>query len=233
MSFDVKKLGPALGGLILGLYLWDGLSGLTSGTLFLIVMPELMGRLPRLPAAKTMLVVLLIIALSAPFGLLVCGAVYYEKEMMELDPIYKDTAKAVLGARPESVPDYYAIVGVRRGAEPAEIKKVFREASKKYHPDKTDGNPELQARFVKITEAVRKLTGKGSDREAHAKELENAELQDMITRSVYYCALFGLWFVMYMMGQMAPKPKQPQIGPDGQPIPEAEADPAAAPAPPP
>ena len=30
----------------------------------------------------------------------------------------------VLGARPESIPDYYAIVGVRRGADTAEIKKV-------------------------------------------------------------------------------------------------------------
>ena len=30
----------------------------------------------------------------------------------------------VLGARPESIPDYYAIVGVRRGADTAELKKV-------------------------------------------------------------------------------------------------------------
>jgi len=41
-------------------------------------------------------------------------------------------------------PDYYATIGVRRGAEPSEIKKAFRELSKVYHPDKTAGNTELQ-----------------------------------------------------------------------------------------
>jgi len=222
-KFDFKLLSPALLVLIVSLYLWDGLSGLTSGTLFLIVMPEFFARLPTLPSAKTLLAVLLVFAVSSPLIGLVIGAVHYEKEIMELPAEYRDYAKMVVGARPESVPDYYKVIGVRRGAETAEIKKVFRELSKKYHPDKTDGNEELQAQFVKITEAVRKLTGKGSDREAHAKELENAELQDMITRAIYYCALFALWFVMYIVGQLSQRNrKEVQLRPDGTPVPPEE-----------
>jgi len=226
--FDMKMLSPALVSLIIGLYLWDGLSGLTSGTLFLIVMPEFFARLPPLPAAKTLLAVLLVVTISAPFGLIVVGAVYYEKEVMELPVEYRDYTKMALGARPESVPDYYKVIGVRRGAEPAEIKKVFRELSKKYHPDKTEGNMELQEQFVKITDAVRKLTGKGADREAHAKELENAELQDMITRAVYYCALFALWLVMYMIAQLGARGRQASLKPDGTPMTPEEQEEAAA-----
>jgi DnaJ-domain-containing protein 1 len=80
----------------------------------------------------------------APIGALVTGAMYFEKEMMEMPEEYKSLAKQVLGARPESVPDYYSIIGVRRGADTGEIKKAFRELSKVYHPDKTAGNTELQ-----------------------------------------------------------------------------------------
>lgn len=58
---------------------------------------------------------------------------------------------------------------------------------------------------------MRKLTGKGSDREAYFRELENAELQDMITRSVYFCLLFALWFVMTLLSYAS----RPRTAPAG------------------
>lgn len=211
----IKPLVIALSVLLVALYAFDGLSGLTSGVLFLIFMPEISQRLPPFPAMKTILFYTVVILLCAPFGLVVVGAVYYEKEIMQAPPEYRGYVKSFVGARPESVPDYYKIIGVRRGAEPQEIKKVFREASKLYHPDKTAGHPELQARFVEISDAVRKLTGKGSDRESYFKELENAELQDMITRCVYFCLLFSLWFVMTLLSWSA-KQKAAPAGVEGQ-----------------
>ena len=196
MEYSAKRVLPTMAALTVFLYIWDGLSGLTSGTLFLIVLPEFTHRLPKFPAVKTIAFYLCIFLAAAPIGALVTGAMYFEKEMMEMPDEYKSLAKRVLGARPESVPDYYAIIGVRRGADAGEIKKAFRDLSKIYHPDKTAGNPELQERFVRISEAARKLTGKANDRLAYSKELETAELTDMVTRSVYFGMLFCLWLLM-------------------------------------
>jgi len=109
---------------------------------------------------------------------------------------YKQAAKTMLGALPGSVPDYYAVIGVRRGADTSDIKRAFRKLSKIYHPDKTAGNLELQEKFVKIVNAMDMLTGKQSDKAAYIKELEDAELQDMVKRAVYYVMLFGLWFTI-------------------------------------
>ena len=39
------------------------------------------------------------------------------------------------------VNDPYEVLGVRRGASQEEIKEVYRELVKKYHPDKYQGNP--------------------------------------------------------------------------------------------
>ena len=117
----------------------------------MIVLPEFTHRLPKLPALKAVLFYLGVLVMVAPVGLLVFGAMNFEKEMMEMPEQWKSNIKYVLGAKPESVPDYYSIIGVRRGADPGEIKKAFRELSKVYHPDKTAGNPELQERFVKIS----------------------------------------------------------------------------------
>jgi len=225
MEFSAKRVLPTCAALMLFLYLWDGLSGLTSGTLFLIVLPEFTHRLPKFPAVKTIVFYLAILVVVLPIGALVTGAMYFEKEMMELPDEYKSLAKRVLGARPESVPDYYAIIGVRRGADPGEIKKKFRDLSKVYHPDKTAGNPELQERFVKISEAARKLTGKANDRTAYYKELETAELTDMVTRSVYFVMLFGLWAVMTVLS-LAGKKQQEGEATNEDGTPKAMAPPA-------
>ena len=53
--------------------------------------------------------------------------------------------------------DYYKILGLTKNASENEIKKSYRDLSKKYHPDKNNGNDE---KFKEITEAYETLSDK-------------------------------------------------------------------------
>ena len=53
--------------------------------------------------------------------------------------------------------DYYAVLGVERGAPDGEIKKSFRRLTQQWHPDVND-DPAAQARFKEINEAYQVLS---------------------------------------------------------------------------
>jgi len=52
--------------------------------------------------------------------------------------------------------DYYAALGVERGASADEIKKAYRRLAQKFHPD-VSKEPEAEARFKEIAEAYQTL----------------------------------------------------------------------------
>lgn len=53
--------------------------------------------------------------------------------------------------------DYYDILGVKENASDAEIKHVYRDLAKKYHPDKNKGDKSAEAKFKEISEAYNVL----------------------------------------------------------------------------
>ncbi|NJO20089.1 MAG: DnaJ domain-containing protein, partial [Spirulinaceae cyanobacterium RM2_2_10] len=54
--------------------------------------------------------------------------------------------------------DYYAILGVKKGADAGEIKRAFRKLALKYHPDRNPGNQQAEARFKEASEAYEVLS---------------------------------------------------------------------------
>src|SRR3954449_6026168 len=77
--------------------------------------------------------------------------------------------------------DYYEVLGVKRDAEPDEIKKAYRQLALKNHPDKNPGDAEAERRFKDAAEANEVLSDPPKrqryDRYGHAG-LEGAGVHD-------------------------------------------------------
>ncbi|HEX2677601.1 MAG TPA: DnaJ domain-containing protein [Polyangiales bacterium] len=76
--------------------------------------------------------------------------------------------------------DYYALLGVAPDASVDAIKLAFRTFARKYHPDRLAGEPEEQAKVVRIyrrgTEAYRVLTH-FEQRRAYDQQLAQGKLR--------------------------------------------------------
>ncbi|MDH5543160.1 MAG: molecular chaperone DnaJ [Nitrospinota bacterium] len=53
--------------------------------------------------------------------------------------------------------DYYEVLGVERNSDKSEIKKAYRKAAMKYHPDKNPGDKEAEEKFKESSEAYEVL----------------------------------------------------------------------------
>lgn len=54
--------------------------------------------------------------------------------------------------------DYYEVLGVAREASDDDIRKAYRQAALKHHPDRNQGNPSAEAKFKEATEAYSVLS---------------------------------------------------------------------------
>lgn len=58
----------------------------------------------------------------------------------------------------ETKRDYYEVLGLKKGASDAEIKKAFRQQAKKYHPDLHPGDAAAEKSFKEVNEAYEVLS---------------------------------------------------------------------------
>ena len=49
--------------------------------------------------------------------------------------------------------DFYAVLGVAKDADTAEIKKAYRKLAKQYHPDRNAGDAAAEQKFKDVGEA--------------------------------------------------------------------------------
>ena len=56
--------------------------------------------------------------------------------------------------------DYYEVLGLQKGASDDEIKKAYRQAAKKYHPDLHPGDKECEEKMKEANEAYEILSDK-------------------------------------------------------------------------
>ncbi len=54
--------------------------------------------------------------------------------------------------------DYYEVLGVAKDASPEDVKKAFRKAALKYHPDRNPGDKEAEGKFKEVAEAYEVLS---------------------------------------------------------------------------
>jgi molecular chaperone DnaJ len=50
--------------------------------------------------------------------------------------------------------DFYGILGVKRNANAADIKKAYRKLSLQYHPDKNTEDPDAKRKFQEISSGM-------------------------------------------------------------------------------
>ena len=73
--------------------------------------------------------------------------------------------------------DYYAILGLERGAANREIKKAYRKLVRKWHPDLNPNDPTCRARIQEVNEAYEMLSDP-EKRKAYEGRIEEGRISE-------------------------------------------------------
>ena len=86
--------------------------------------------------------------------------------------------------------DYYEVLGVSKDASENDIKKAYRKAAMKYHPDRNPGNKEAEEKFKEVNEAYAVLSDK--DKRAKYDQFGHAGVDPKFAPGAGRCRIRGL-----------------------------------------
>lgn len=127
---------------------------------------------------------------------------------------------------PATTADYWAVLGLRPGADPQSLKRAFRAEARRWHPDLNGNDPVAEERFKLVNEAYAVLSDPGRRQAWEAGEsLEPAPATDRFATGFpdffdYLDALAG--------STTPPRRRGMDHGPWAEPEPEPEPEPFSA-----
>jgi DnaJ-class molecular chaperone len=112
--------------------------------------------------------------------------------------------------------DYYSLLGIKRGATAEEIKRAYRKAVFRYHPDRNPGDTEAAEKFKQVLDGYEILSDK-TKRSVYDEVIQPAENEESVeednaqTESGQFENSFGQHFQFNQRYQQAvePEPKCP------------------------
>ena len=116
----------------------------------------------------------------------------------------------------DSTLDYYSLLGIKRGATAEEIKRAYRKAVFRYHPDRNPGDGEAAEIFKRVLEGYEILSDKRkrsaydevtrpANGEDHVEEEPAAEKEKKFEDNLGH----GFGFTQDFKQKMEPEPKCP------------------------
>lgn len=115
--------------------------------------------------------------------------------------------------------DYYDLLGVSRNASAEDIKKAYRKAALRYHPDRNPGDKAAEEKFKELSEAYHVLSDTDKraqyDRQGHAAfEQAGTGFPGGFDFSYHFEDLFGDVFGDFFGGRDRRRQAGPQRGED-------------------
>ncbi|CAI5736249.1 unnamed protein product [Hyaloperonospora brassicae] len=81
--------------------------------------------------------------------------------------------------------DPYAVLGVKRTASDAEVRKAYHVLALKWHPDKNPGNPRAEQQFMRVKDAYDRLTSAPAASEPDRRQRQHSSYRQQQHRQNY------------------------------------------------